>query len=245
MRIDVVFGGGGPLPADVAGRIVVVVDVLRASTTIAAALAAGARAIVPCESAEEAIARAKAFERGDVLLAGERRMMAIPGFDLGNSPGEYKREVVEGKTVLFTTTNGTRALLNCQGAREVLVGCYANYSAVLAVLRKAARDGHHIAIVCAGRERHFALEDAACAGRLVRGISRRGIKPELGDAAKVAALLDRRYGADIEGLLRECEHGRALLELGMDADIQACAGLNTYPVVPVYRDRLIVRRDSA
>jgi 2-phosphosulfolactate phosphatase len=245
VRIDVAFTGGNLLPADLAGRVAVVVDVLRASTTIAKALAAGARTIIPCESAEEAIARAKAFERRDVLLAGERRMVAIPGFDLGNSPAEYQPEVVAGKTVLLTTTNGTKALLNSQGAREVLVGCYANYSAVLAVLRKLARAGSDVLIVCAGRERQFALEDAACAGRFVRGISRRGIRAELGDGARAATLLDRRYGSDIGKLLRDCEHGRALLELGMGADIEACAALNAYPVVPVYRDKQVVRRNSA
>src|SRR5690349_17707919 len=100
------------------GRVAVVIDVLRASTTIAVALANGARNIIPCESGDEVVVRAKSFERSDVLLAGERRMVAISGFELGNSPREFTREVVEGKTILFTTSNGTAALLATQGARE-------------------------------------------------------------------------------------------------------------------------------
>ena len=107
MRLDVFFGAQHMTPADVQGRVVLVIDVLRASTTVAVALANGARAVIPFDSSDEVIARAKQFERSDVLLAGERRMHAIPGFDLGNSPREYTREMVEGKTVLLTTTNGT------------------------------------------------------------------------------------------------------------------------------------------
>jgi 2-phosphosulfolactate phosphatase len=132
VRLDVFFGGHQMTPADVQGRVVLVIDVLRASTTVAVALANGAKAVIPFESSDEVVARAKQFERDDVLLAGERRMHAIPGFDLGNSPREYSAEAVEGKTVLLTTTNGTVALAGIQGARDVVVASYVNYSAVRA-----------------------------------------------------------------------------------------------------------------
>ena len=124
MRLDVFFGGHQMTPADVQGRVVLVIDVLRASTTVAVALSHGAKAVIPFESSDEVVARAKQFEREDVLLAGERRMLAIPGFDLGNSPREYTTEAVEGKTVLLTTTNGTVALAGIQGARDVVVASY-------------------------------------------------------------------------------------------------------------------------
>ncbi|MEW5917126.1 MAG: 2-phosphosulfolactate phosphatase, partial [Gemmatimonadota bacterium] len=173
MRLDVYFGGAEVSPAETQGRVVVVIDVLRASTTIAVALANGARAIVPCESADEAITLSKAFERSDVRLAGEMRSLPIPGFDLGNSPAEFVPSAVDGKTIFFATTNGTRTLLSMQGARDVFVGAFVNYPAVLAMRRTAARGGADVAIVCAGRDRKFALEDAVCAGRYVRGIRRR------------------------------------------------------------------------
>src|SRR5882672_4725588 len=99
MRLDVVFGGSSLTPADVSGRVVAVIDVLRASTSITAALANGARAVIPMESSDAVVTRAKAFERSDVKLAGERKMLAIPGFDLGNSPREFTRDAIEGKTV--------------------------------------------------------------------------------------------------------------------------------------------------
>ena len=156
MRIDVLFGVQQLTPQDVQGRVVAVIDVLRASTTIAVALANGAKAVIPFESSEDAIMRSKQMERGSFRLAGERRMLKMEGFDLGNSPIEHTAESVEGKTVLLTTTNGTKALLSMQGARDVVVASYVNYSAVAAMIRAAARGAADVAIVCAGRDRQLA-----------------------------------------------------------------------------------------
>ncbi|HEV8235701.1 MAG TPA: 2-phosphosulfolactate phosphatase, partial [Gemmatimonadaceae bacterium] len=173
MRIDVFFGTSGLTPGDTAARVVVVIDVLRASTSIATALANGARAVIPLDSTDEVVMRAKAFDRSEVKLAGERQMRPIPGFDLGNSPLEFTRETIEGKTVLLSTTNGTGAITALQGPRDVVIGSYVNFSAVLAMLRTAIRGGTDIAILCAGREKQFSLEDAACAGRFVHHAMRR------------------------------------------------------------------------
>lgn len=241
MHIDVYFTSGALTHSDVSGRLVLVIDVLRASTTIAVALSNDARAVIPFESAGEAITSSKSLERQDVLLAGERRMLAIEGFDLGNSPREFTREAVDGKTILLTTTNGTSALLGAQGASDLVVGAYVNFAPVLAMLRAAARAGTDIAIVCAGRERQFALEDATCAGRYVRGVARRGIAPVLNDAAHAALLLEKRYGDDLIGLFHDSGHGRALAEAGFGDDLAVCAAVDEYPVVPVYQDRQIVR----
>jgi 2-phosphosulfolactate phosphatase len=241
VRIDVHFNGSSAGQHDLHDRVVLVVDVLRASTSIAAALHNGARAVIPLEGVDEAIARARSLERSEVLLAGERKMAPIQGFPLGNSPKEFTADVVTGKTIVMTTTNGTAALASTTGASEVLVGCFANYSAVLAWLRAAARGGKSLTIVCAGTNGRFALEDAICAGRFVRGIARRGIQPELGDAASVAAIIDRRMGGDLLAVLKDSEHGRALIEAGHSDDVMYCASINTHPVVPVYRDRQVVR----
>ena len=242
MRIDVHFNGsstGGQ--AELHDRVVLVIDVLRASTSIAAALNNGARAVIPFQGVDEAMTRARSLERSDVLLAGERKMVPIRGFDLGNSPGEFTPAVVQGKTIVMTTTNGTAALAGAQGAHEVLVGSFANYSVVVAWLRAAARADKSITLVCAGTDGRFALEDAICAGRFVRGIARRGIEAELGDAARIAAMIDRRMGADLPAVLRDSEHGRALIEAGHGEDVAYCATLDTNPVVPIYRDRQVVR----
>jgi len=189
VRIDVLFGAASVASADVAGRVVAVIDVLRASTTIATALSHGARAVIPLDSPDDVVTRAKAFERRDVKLAGERKMLPIPGFDLGNSPSDFTREAVEGKTVLLTTTNGTPAIANTQGARDVVIASYVNYTAVLTMLRTALRGGTDIAIICAGRDRQFALEDGGCAGRYVNNVSKRMSGMVLNDAAQACALL--------------------------------------------------------
>ena len=241
MKIDVLFGVQQITPQDVQGRVVAMIDVLRASSTIAVALANGARAIIPLESSEDVVTRSKQFERAGVLLAGERRMLRMDGFDLGNSPMEHARAVVEGKTVLLTTTNGTRALLAVQGARDVVVASYVNLTAVCAMLRAALRGGSEVTIVCAGQDRQFALEDAACAGRYVNQISKRLPSVESNDAALAASLIDRKYGDNLMRLFQTAAHGRALAAAGFEEDLTACAAVDSYPVIPIYQDRHITK----
>jgi 2-phosphosulfolactate phosphatase len=239
VRVDVLFGVQQLTPQDVQGRVVAMIDVLRASTTIATALINGARTIIPMESPDEVVTRSKQLERGAVRLAGERRMLKMEGFDLGNSPLEHTREAVEGTTVLMTTTNGTRALLAVQGARDVVVASYVNLTAVSTMLRTALRGGADITIVCAGHERQFALEDAACAGRYVHHVARRLTGLQLNDAALAASLIDRKYGDNLMRLFNTAAHGRALAAAGFEADLAACAAVDSVPVIPIYQDRQI------
>ena len=239
MRLDVLFGVQQLTPQDVQGRVVAVIDVLRASTTIAVALSNGARAIIPMESPDDAVTRSKQFERGAVRLAGERRMLKMDGFDLGNSPTEHSREAVEGKTVLLSTTNGTKALLAVQGARDVVVASYVNLSAVSTMLRTALRGGADITLVCAGQDRQFALEDAACAGRYVHAVSKRLTTLDTNDAAYAATLIDKKFGDNLVRLFNTAAHGRALTAAGFGDDLVACAAVDSYPVIPVYQDRQI------
>ena len=241
MRIDVFFGPAGLTASDVTGRVVVVIDVLRASTSIATALANGARAVIPVEGTEEVVTRAKAFERSEVKLAGERQMRPIPGFDLGNSPREFSRENVEGKTVLLSTTNGTTAIASLQGPRDVVIGSYVNFSAVLAMLRAAVRGGTDIAILCAGRDKQFSLEDAACAGRFAHQAMRRRTDVAVNDAAFASMLIDRRYSDNLMRLFSASAHGRALSEAGYGDDLADCAAIDSYPIIPIYQDRQITK----
>ena len=241
MRLDVFFGHQQAAPADIANRVIAVIDVLRASTTVAVALFNGAKNIIPFDSHEEAVTRSKSLERSHIKLAGERKMFAIPGFDLGNSPREFTREAVEGKTILLSTTNGTGALVGLQGARDVAVASYVNFSAVLAMLRAAARGGTDLSIICAGRERQFSLEDAACAGRYVRHITKSLPTTDLNDGARACVMIDRRYGDSLSRLFEESSHGRALSEAGFAEDLVVCAAVDEYPVVPIYQDRQITK----
>lgn len=241
MRVDVFFTPQEVAPADVANRVVAVIDVLRASTTITVALANGARAVIPFTSSEEVVSRAKSLARSEVRLVGERKMLPVPGFDLGNSPLEFTKESVEGKTILMSTTNGTAAVLAVQGARDVVIASYVNVSAVLSMLRAALRGGTDVAIVCAGHERHFALEDAACAGLIVQNVLKKHTHAETNDAAQAAMLINRKYGENLKRLFRASTHGAALVDAGFADDLVACAEVDAYPVLPVYQDRQITK----
>ena len=241
MRIEVHFGVPGLQPASVQGRLVAVIDVLRASTVVAVALANGARAVVPVESSDEVITRSKSFDRSEVQMAGERKMNPIPGFDFGNSPREFTREAVEGKTVLFTTSNGTATFLAVQGARDVVVASFVNFSAVLTMMRTAVRAGTDVAIVCAGRDKEFALEDAGCAGRYVRQLVTRSPEVEVNDGARASELIAKRYGDRIDQLFAESAHGRALADAGYAEDLVMCAQIDSHPIIPIYQDRQITK----
>ena len=241
MRIDVHFGTQLASPGDVAGRLVAVIDVLRASTVIATALDNGARAVIPLESPDEVVTRARSFSREDVRLAGERKMQAIAGFDLGNSPAEFSPDAVEGKTIIMTTTNGTAALMAVSGARDVVVASYVNFTAVLTMLRAALRGGTDVAIVCAGTERRFSLEDAACAGRFVHHLLKGRGEAQPNDAALAASLLHGKYGDNLARLFAAASHGQALEAAGFSDDLLACASIDAHPVIPVYQDRQITK----
>jgi 2-phosphosulfolactate phosphatase len=240
VKLEVFLSPRELVPGDVQGRVIAVIDVLRASTTIAVALANGARSVIPVEDVDEAMMRAKQFERTQVRLGGERKMLPIPGFDMGNSPLEFTSSAVNGCTVIITTTNGTKALMGLQGARDIVVASYVNHAAVSAMLRAAARS-NDISIVCAGTEGHFSLEDAACAGRYVRSITQASPSITTNDAARACALIDGRYGDNIAEIFKDSSHGRSLEKAGFGDDLLACARVDSHPVVPIYQERQITR----
>jgi 2-phosphosulfolactate phosphatase len=240
VRLDVFFTPSHVKPVDTAGRLVAIVDVLRASTTVATALGNGAKTVIPLEGADEVISRSKEFSRSGVKLAGEQKMFPIAGFDLGNSPQDFTAEAVEGKTILITTTNGTRALLGVQGARDIVIASYVNFTAVLAMMKVAASSNTDIAIICAGEEGSFTLEDAACAGRYVRAIPKRASVVS-NDAASASVLIEKRYGENIAKVFKESTHGQALQSAGFGDDLTAAAEVDAYSVVPIYQDRQITK----
>lgn len=240
MRLDVFFTPNQVKAPDTVGRLVIIVDVLRASTTVATALGNGAKTVIPLEGAEDVIARSREFHRSQILLAGEQRMHPITGFDLGNSPQAFTPEVVEGKTILITTTNGTHALLGVQGARDIVVASYVNFTAVLAMMRVAASSNTDIAIICAGEEGSFTLEDSACAGRYVKAIPKRATLT-INDAAAASVLIEKKYGDNIAKVFKESTHGQALQSAGFGDDLAAAAEVDAYPVVPIWQDRQITK----
>jgi 2-phosphosulfolactate phosphatase len=228
-------------PYESVDATVVVIDVLRASTTICHALAAGAREIIPCLDVDEARKIAAKFAPDATVLGGERNGVRIEGFGLGNSPDEYRRDSVGGRTVVFTTTNGTRALAELQFARRVLIGSFVNFSALCAQLTS----NQSIQVICAGTGGQITREDVLCAGAIADRLLASGAVGESGlnDQALVAAAAWRNdmYGRDvkdpgsIETLVRNLRNsrgGRNLIELGFDRDIESAAQIDHLRVVP-------------
>jgi 2-phosphosulfolactate phosphatase len=217
---------------------VVVIDVLRATTTVITALAHGAKAVIPAATSEEAVRLASNLEKDGVLLAGERKSVKIEGFALGNSPREMTAAAVTGKTIVLSTTNGTPALVAAQGGDPVLVGAPANFKAVVARAREVLAQRGELVIVCAGREKQFAVEDAYTAGRLVKAV-KRGVRPvALNDAATAAVALTAAYAGWSEALAAS-EAARLLAEVDLAEDVHFAAKPDRFDVVPTYADRRI------
>ncbi len=241
MKLSVYFTPVGLSSNMIAGRPVLVVDILRASTTIVTALANGGRAVIPAASAEDALKLAQNLERNEILLVGERRMEKIPGFALGNSPLEMTPETVAGKTLVMVTTNGTPALLAAEAGRPVIVGAAVNFTAAAQAAARAFEEAGEIIILCAGREKGFALEDAYAAGRfaqaIVPGKLRRRL--EINDAAIAARELVRRYGGNWASALNASAAARNLKALGFRGDLKAAAEADRYHVVPILNNRRV------
>jgi 2-phosphosulfolactate phosphatase len=240
MKLDVAFSPVGLSAADVQGRTVFVIDILRATTTMCAALHHGAKALIPVASTEEALRLAQTIGSADVLLAGEKNCLRIPGFALGNSPLEMMEATVKGKTIVVTTTNGTRALLATQGAAAVYPASAANLSAAGERAREWLERKRDVLILCAGRETGFGLDDAYTAGRLAAA-ALGGPKPRKGlnDAALASLDLVRRYGDDWTRPLRRSRAGRELIRLGFEADVTDAGRLDAYPVLPHFHERRV------
>jgi 2-phosphosulfolactate phosphatase len=213
VRVHVAFTPGAAERVPTA----VVVDVLRATSTIAQALAAGYRRAFCCAEIEEA--RALRSRLDDAVLAGERRAAAIPGFDLGNSPREFLEPRAE--TLVLSTTNGTRAIVAAaRNAETVLLGSLTNLDAVAAAAREAVTD---VEIVCAGVEGRFTLDDAYCAGRIAELLG-----GERSDAGEAAVRIAHSFSSAEEGLRAS---GNPYHE-EIDEDIAWCARESVLDVVP-------------
>jgi 2-phosphosulfolactate phosphatase len=241
MTLDVLFSPAGLASHEVAGRPVFVIDILRTTTVIAAALFRGARAVVPVATVEEATRLAQSLGPGAAVLVGERHGERIEGFDLDNSPVEVTEERVRGRTLIMTTTNGTPALLATQGASDVILAAASNLSVAGERARALLEERGDLVILCSGREGGFGLDDAYAAGRLLQcalGGSRR--RKGLNDAALVAGDLARRYGGSWERPLTRSAAGRGLLRTARQADLGEAIRQDAYPVLPVLRDRRIV-----
>ena len=230
---------------DFSGKTAVVIDVLRATSVITTALDNGAREVIPVSTVEEAQNLYATCD--NALRGGERNALKIEGFDLGNSPLEYKKKVVEGKTLILTTTNGTHAINNIKGAEAVVLACVRNAEAVVEVIARRNDEAiqkenslsrlprfarNDVVIVCAGTEGRFSLDDGLCAGMLIE-LLKQQTEVETDD---MGLLLNRFYNESKGNLLNalsSCYHLKRLFTLGFYNDIKFCLETNRVTTVPV------------
>ncbi|MVP00169.1 2-phosphosulfolactate phosphatase [Paenibacillus lutrae] len=235
MRIDVIPFLTAVHPEDLAGKTVLVIDVLRATTTILAALGSGSSCVVPVETVEEAL---ELHTQGDVL-GGERGCERIAGFDLGNSPLEYTPAAVEGRRVILTTTNGTRALQKASQASHVAAASLLNGAACAQAVLDWQRDA---VILCAGTRGAFCLEDGLCAGQIVSHLLSSGSGSSLSicDFSRAMAACYTRHAGQLAEALTDSDNGRRLSGLGFRADLEYSARADTSRLVPVLTGNVLV-----
>jgi len=253
--LNVHLAPGLVVPEDLAGSTTIVIDLIRATTTITSALAAGAERIIPCASIDEVRAQRDRFDPAAILTGGERRGLPIPGFDLGNGPAEYTPARIAGRTILFTTTNGTRAIRHAGHARNLLAGCFLNLDAVAALACRLTNPRHGgptspIHILCAGVDGRPCLEDTLCAGAIAERVAHRLEEPIADDQASLALTTWRAVASSPAALteaLHASEGGRNLIAIGFGSQIDECALLNATPIVPTRIDggALIATRHDA
>jgi 2-phosphosulfolactate phosphatase len=221
----------------------VVIDVLRSTSTMLTALANGAKEFIPVGDIESAV-KISGSLFGDVTLrGGERNGRMIEGFNLGNSPDEYKEQTVKGKSIIFMTSNGTPAIVRGRYAKNLVIAGFLNLSRVVDFLRSLNED---FAILCAGKENKFALEDVVCAGKILVNLGKEihaSLVPD--DGAVAAIALEKTFGKNILRMLQECEHGRYLTEIGFAGDLRMCAQIDSHPVLPMLFGNLVrLKNDS-
>lgn len=229
MKIDVIPFATAVIPEDITGKTVVVIDILRATSTMVNALQNGAKEIIPTLTVEEAFEKAKTFPAGKVLLGGERQAEKIPGFDMGNSYLDYPREIVEGKTIILTTSNGTRALHACKDAKEVLIGSFLNLGSVVSYLKKQ----EEIVLLCSGTLGKFSIEDSMAAAAIIDLITEND-NPKLDDLGQSLVYAYRSKKGNLAELLKDGVHLNYLKSKGYEKDIEFCFQKNLFDILPIF-----------
>lgn len=218
------------------GKTVVVIDVLRASNTIITALSNGAKEIVPVGSVEFAVKVSGGMFGGQTLIGGERNTKKIDGFALGNSPLEYNAEVVAGKSIIFYTTNGSKAVVKAKFAENLIICSFANLTAVAKYLIGLDKD---FEILCAGKNNSFSLEDAVCAGALISKMQLLKSDLELDDTANASVVLKKSFGKSTLNMLKGTQHGKLLIENQFEEDIKYCSQTDNVKVIPFFSENVL------
>jgi 2-phosphosulfolactate phosphatase len=235
MHIEVIGTIGEAKAEDMKQKTVIVIDVLRATSTMITVLSRGCSGIIPVETLQEA----NEWHQDGDLLIGERFCQKIPGFDYGNSPLEFLQADLEGKRVIMTTTNGTRGIQKASNGEHVLAGSLLNGKACAHL---AAGFGRDIVIICSGTQDDFSLEDGLCAGQIADELmtlcgETNVTLNDFGIAMRNSFL---QVKDDIEHALFHCWNGNRLNDLGFGPDIRYCAQMNITEIVPIMDSTMMV-----
>jgi 2-phosphosulfolactate phosphatase len=232
MKIDVILTGKEVSPEKVKDSVVIVVDVLRATSVIITAMKNGAKSVVPVQTVEEALETKKKLEQ--VVLGGERKAQKIEGFDLSNSPLEYTHTAIHDKNVILTTTNGTLAITRSSAAKRVLIGALLNAGKVA---EEAASENTDVIIVNSGTNGQFSMDDFITTGALISDLQK--VKPfELSDIARTALFIYESH-QDFWSYVTEAKHFKVLKELNLEDDLKYCFQKDLLDVVPEYKNGVI------
>jgi 2-phosphosulfolactate phosphatase len=229
-----------PFPPDpnlLSDRVVVVIDVLRATSVMVRALSQGLEEVIPVKTVEEAFQLAKAFPPHSTLLGGERDSNKIEGFDLGNSPKEYMQEKVRGKRLILSTTNGTKAFYSISSGEEIMVGSFFNIGATVEKCLELDKD---LLIFPSGDRGNYSLEDTVCGGMLIDRIIRKGKGPLiLTDDSHSARILYQKFETNLVDAFHLSRHGKELVDRGHQEDLSDCAQVDITDIVPIFKEGVI------
>ncbi len=221
---------------DLKGKFVVVIDVLRAGTTILTALHNGARGVIPVANMAEATNYAQNLDPVKYLLCGEKNGYKIEDFQLGNSPLEYTPEKVSDKTVILNTTNGTRTIARSYLAHKVIIGTFLNLQRVIDELNESE---HEVLLLCAGTNNRISIEDLLCAGAIVHGLTDGNLSEDATDGAKLAFILFEKFGNNIEDVVRKSNNGEWLAKAFGEEEVAYCCQIDSISTLPVWKERII------
>ncbi|MBU5592175.1 2-phosphosulfolactate phosphatase family protein [Clostridium sp. MSJ-4] len=233
MKIDVIISADDIKDKVIEDKTVVVIDILRATSVIVTALSNGCSKVIPVLTVEEAFDISKE-DRRSYILGGERRALKIDGFDFSNSPLEYTKELVEGKTVILTTSNGTRAIKGCSTASAIYIGAMLNAKSIA---KKIIEEGRDVVFVNAGTLGQFSMDDFICGGYMINCILQE-TEAELTDIAKTANYVYEN-NKDIYSFIKDARHYGVLKSLELDEDLSYCIKKDIIEIIPEYKEGII------
>lgn len=234
--IDVFFSVQTFQEEELRGKSAVIIDILRASSSIVTAINSGAKKIIPVEDMSDAMKIARTMDQNDYLLCGEKNGVKIEGYQLGNSPFEYTKEAVANKTLILNTTNGTKAIKKAALANRIYIGSFLNQQSILNAL---AEHDDEVVLICSGWRGRLALEDTMFAGSLIHKLCDGKLPEATKDGAKVAFGLYEKFGAKLEDTIKKSDHAHRLKKLVSEDDVSFCCKIDEFDVLPGMKDGII------